>query len=621
MTMLTPAGSFGRTGSFLLAAAWGLACCPLAQAAENPTDLGNYPARYMGGEATLATAPSGAIINEQVLKSIVHLMHPPRSVVEVAEGLWVVRTESILNCIVIEAPEGLIVYDTGDSGREGREFREAIEAQISRRPIKAFIYSHSHYVLGTGSMVDDPQSVMILGHPKLNETVRSSLEGGGAPSVIPELGPVLTARAAVQFLNFIPATGPDAGLAPKIELGTPAFLPVNRPVQDGEILEVAGLKLQFFTEFVSDDYSVTVYIAEKKAVLNNFFWPGTPNLYTLRGAVFRDPMQWHGGLKLIRDLRPHYLLNTHAKSVVGEDQVAEVVTNYMDLIALTYDQSLRGILRGLGPDDLRYFVYKPSHLADAVYNFEGYGETTWFPPATFYFQMGWYDRDASKIFQLPPRQEAERLVALMGGREKVVEQAALALEKKEYAWAAQLVNYVYLLHPDDRRARQIKADALRKLGQLATGSIGRSFLLSEARALEGQETIPQVIPPAPAIIAGSPATFVNYHRVRIDPRRAEKVDQVITFSFGDETVGLHVRRGVAEFLPEPAKHFRQPDLSLSLDGPTWARLYLNASDLATEIKAGNVQITRGDAAAAGAVLDLFDRFDPARNATIPPLHD
>ena len=156
----------------------------------------------------------------------------------------------------------------------------------------------------------------------------------------------------------------------------------------------------------------------------------------------------------------------------------------MDLISLTYDQTLRGILKGLGPDDLRYFFYKPAHLADAYYNAEVYGETPWFPPAIFYFQMGWFDRDPTKLFKLAPKEEAARLVQLMGGPDKVVAAAKAALDKREYAWAAQLVNYAFLLEPDSKQIRQIKADALRKMGQLAFGSIGRSFLISEARALK-----------------------------------------------------------------------------------------------------------------------------------------
>ena len=113
-------------------------------------------------------------------------------------------------------------------------------------------------------------------------------------------------------------------------------------------------------------------------------------------------------------------------------------------------------------------------------------KSTWYPPAVFYYQMGWYDRDATQIFKVPPKEEAERLVALMGGRDKVVAAAKEALlDKKEYAWAAELVNYVYKLDPNDAEARQIKADALRKLGELVPlVQLAGRFCISEARALE-----------------------------------------------------------------------------------------------------------------------------------------
>jgi alkyl sulfatase BDS1-like metallo-beta-lactamase superfamily hydrolase len=579
-----------------------------------------FPARYMGGPVELATAPNGAVIYDRVLEAMPRIVYAEPVVEEVTEGLWVIGGHSIANCVVIDAPDGLIVYDTGDWSGEGSHFRAVIEQQISKRLIKAIIYSHSHYALGGGAMVDDPASVIVNGRPKLNETVTRNLQGGGTPSAIPELGPVLTARGAVQFSNFLPEDGPDASLSVKLQVKTPAFLPVTVPVEDGQALNIAGLELQFFTEFVSDHHSVTVWIPSKRAVLNNFFWPGTPNLYSLRGAVYRDPQVWRDGLRVIRDLKPEHLLSTHARAISGEAEVRDALTTHMDLISLTFDQTLRGILRGLGPDDLRYFIYKPAHLAEAPNNAEIYGETTWFPPAVFYHQMGWYDRDTTGIYRLPPAQESERLVRLMGGRDAVITAARAALDEREYAWAAQLVNHVYLIDPQDEEARRLKAEALRKLGQQSFGSIGRAFLLSEAPALEGVESIPTLVPPRPEVIAADPATFVNYRRVRIDPRKAEMTDRLLAFDFGTRTVGLHVRRGVVEYVGDLSTYDRDADFVLQLDGAAWSRLYLNTSDLASEARSGSVSIMKGSVEEVAAVFDLFDLFSPARNVTIPQFH-
>jgi alkyl sulfatase BDS1-like metallo-beta-lactamase superfamily hydrolase len=588
-----------------------------AQTQTTMSTLPGYPSRYMGEEAHLATAPNGAIIYDRALEAGARIAYVEKTVEKVTDGVWVVGGYSIVNCIVIEAPDGLIVYDTGDNGEEGQHFREVIEAKISKRPIKAIIYSHSHYALGGGAMVDDPKSIKVIGHPRLNDTIKANLEGGGAPSAIPELGPVLTARAAVQFNNFLPRQGPDAALGARIEPKPPAFLPVNTVVEDGQTLNVAGLDLQFFTKYISDDFSVTVWVPSKKAALNNFFWPGTPNLYTLRGAVYRDPQEWRNGLRVIRDLKPTYLLNDHARAISGSERVFEALTNYMDLITLTYDQTLRGILRGIKADDLRYFIYKPKHLADDPNNAETYGETVWYPQAVYYYQLGWYDREPATLFQLPPQDTARRLIELMGGTTKVLHAARLALSKNEYAWAAQLVNYVYITNPNDRAAAQIKADALRKMGQLAFGSIGRAFLISEARALEGTEQIPRLVPPNATVIAANPTTYVNYFRVRIDPQKAEQTTKMIAFNFADRTVALDIRRGIAEYVDDLSGYYRKPDFTLSMDGAAWAKLYLNQADLAQTVNSTEVKITQGDQDSVAAILDLFDKFQPALNVTIP----
>ena len=157
-----------------------------------------------------------------------------------------------------------------------------------------------------------------------------------------------------------------------------------------------------------------------------------------------------------------------------------------------------------------------------------------------------------------------------------------------------------------------------------TGSIARAFLLSEALALEGKVTIPLLVPPTPEIIAGSPDTFVDFFRVRIDPKKAQDTDQVVQFVFTDKenkAVGLHVRRGVVEYVPVPADYYQQPDYVLALDSESWAALYLGATDLQKAIAAGKVKLAKGDQKELAGVFDLFDKLDPKRNYKIPPLEE
>jgi hypothetical protein len=52
---------------------------------------------------------------------------------------------------------------------------------------------------------------------------------------------------------------------------------------------------------------------------------------------------------------------------------------------------------------------------------------------------------------------------------------------------------------------------------------------------------------------------------------------VLEFAFNDEgnqAVGLHVRRGIAEYIPVSANCYLEADFVLKLDAETWAKRYL-----------------------------------------------
>ena len=579
--------------------------------------------RYMSGEVELTTAPNGAIINAEVLQTFPKITYTEPTTQKLAEGVWCIGGYSLANTTVIEGDDGLIVYDTGDTKEEAEHIKEAIK-KISNKPIKVVIYSHSHYSLGTGALVDNPDDVLIIGHPKLNETFESMLQGGGSPSAIPEVGPLMTSRVLIQFNNFLPTEGPDAALMGKLEVGKPiAFLQANKTVTDGEELEVLGVKLQFFTKYTSDDYNLTVYAPEKGLVMNNFFWPGTPNIYTLRGGVYRDPLIWRDGLKVIRDLQPEILSNTHTRAIVGKEEIATRITGYMDQLTLTYDQTLRGILAGMGPKELRHAMYIPEHMRNIPENAQTYGETIHFPEAIYQYVIGWFDWDVTKLFAIAPKDEAERMVRLIGGRDKVVEAAQKALDNKEFAWGAQIIQYVYLLEPANTEIRKLKAELLRQMAYRNTGSIARAFLLTEALTLEGLTAYPKLVPPSKEIIEASPTTFVDFYRVRIDPKSSETTDKVIEFEFtdkGNHSVALHVRGGIAEYVPVPADYYKEPDFTIKLEASTWADLYLNSISLDKAVSEGKVSVS-GNTNKLAEIFEMFDKFKPSQNYKIPPLED
>jgi len=605
----------------VLSAALAFASVAAAQEGSSPPS-----SRYMGAPAELVEAPNGAIVNREVLERLPKTGWTSGPEIETpVEGVYVLGGYLISACIVVEAEDGLIVFDTGDTRKDGEKLLAAIRT-FSQKPIRAIVYGHSHYCFGAGVMAEGSDDVLVIGHPDLNDLVARNLSGGGAPAFYPEVGPLLTARALQQFNQFIPDKGPDAWFSPtNLSMGEIAFLPVNRPVEDGEELEILGIRMQFFTRYGTDDKThTTVWLPDRKICIENALWATPPNLYSIRGDLYRDPREWMACVKVVRDLEPEVLVGYGHRPVVGKKKVRDTLVAYLDGIAFMLDQSLRLILGGYGPEDLRHMIRMPDYLAAEPHNFQSYGELSFQMPAIFYFTVGWYSGDAAEIFRPSPKEEAERLVKLIGGRDKVLAEAMAAFDRKEVAWAAQLVNYLYKLDPADQEVRRLKAKVLRQLAYLSTGANARSHLLTAALALEGKVTVPRLIPPGPAIIARMPETFVDYFRVRIDPLKSGDTDQVICFDFtGDHTtVGLHVRRAVAEFLPDPDEHYRPADIVLSLSGESWAKLYLSSASLEDLARAGEIEMKRGTVAEAAKILELFDKYRPERAVLVRPhLHD
>lgn len=587
-------------------------------AQEKETDDSTVVNLYMGAPVTLTEAPNGAIANKKILDGIEKVGWLKPTIDEPAEGIWVFGGYGLAPITAIDTDEGIILFDTGDSKHDGELLFEALRT-VTKKPVKAIIYGHSHTVLGASVFTEGNKDITIIGHPNLNEVLKQNEQSAGIPAYFPEIGPYLAARALIQFNAYMPKEGPDAFVVPLTLTDTEsAFIPVNTPVEDGQEMTVLGVKMQFFTKYGSDDkVHTTVWMPERKTVLTTLLWSSPPQLYSVRGDVFRDPREWIAGLKLTRDLEAEVLISAAAKSVVGKDKIKQVLEGYLDGASFVLDQSLRGILGGLGPDDLRHWVRFPEYLNEVPNNLQNYGEISSYSPAIYYQSVGWYDNDAANLKPVSPDDEAQRIVPLMGGQDKVLTAAQDAFGKKEYSWAAHLVNYLHRLDPQNAEVRKLKAEVLRQMAYVSTGGNDRAHLMSQALALEGKVTIPRLIPPAPETIEAHASTFVDYFRVRIDPSKSGKTNSFVRFDFADgASAGLHIRRAVAEFVPEPDKYYRKPDVTLSMSGETWAKVYLSQETPENMIKNGEVKVT-GDSAEATRLINLFDRYLPQKAVVIP----
>jgi alkyl sulfatase BDS1-like metallo-beta-lactamase superfamily hydrolase len=112
---------------------------------------------------------------------------------------------------------------------------------------------------------------------------------------------------------------------------------------------------------------------------------------------------------------------------------------------------------------------------------------------------------------------------------------------------------------------------------------------------------------------------VDYIRVRLDPKKSGETDMVLQFDFQKgASAGLHVRRAIAEFIEAPGEYLREPDILMELSEEAWAKVYLSAEPIRDLIQNGEIKVTKGDAREALRILELFDRYDPAKAVVVTP---
>lgn len=574
----------------------------------------SYIDLYMGQPVELATLPNGAVTHAGAQRQMARSSYLEPTVDRVAPGVTVFGGHGILNLTLIEGDDGLIVYDSGEIAADGERFLKQIRS-VSDKPIVAILYSHSNYVHGSRQLVGDGGGVLVIGHPRVN----ANLAGSATGTTFGETAPLQTARLLQQFNHFVERSGPDAAAGAVINFGKSGMLLVNTPVQDGQRLTIAGVQMQFFTRYGSDtDDCLSVYLPERGVVLNNLLWPFMPNIFTLRGAMFRDPREWRDGLQVILDLEPEVLANTHARAVRGKAAVRSALENVIDALNLVLDQTLRGMLRGLGPDELRDFVRLPPALAQHPNLAEVYGEVSHFGPYLHNHAIGWFDGDAASINPLPPIEQARQLVQAMGGRGAVLQRAVEGQQRQEHAWAVQLLQYLYRLNPRDAEVREHKARSLQAMGRVTPAHTVRSWYLTQARALRGEVDVPRLQFPPPRMLALSPpAVSMDQYRVRIDPVLAGERELTLNLHLVQPQAchGWRVRRGVAAFVADASGSDAEVELEVGFEA--WL-LFFSCRQTLAEFLA-SARVLRGTMAQAQSFFDCFDFYAPQDNHLVSPL--
>jgi alkyl sulfatase BDS1-like metallo-beta-lactamase superfamily hydrolase len=480
---------------------------------------------------------------------IAHTAEFKKEVIEVTEGVHVAIGYALANAILVEGENSNIIIDTTGTVETAREVKALFDA-INSNPIEAIIYTHNHgdHTYGATVFAED-SNPDIYAHDSTEEYLSR---------VIGIIRPIISARSNRMFGNSLPRSEVENnGIGPFLEIGRdgrqPGLLYPTKTFSDKIKFEISGVKVELFHAPGETNDQLFVWLPEKKALFpGDNFYKTFPNLYTIRGTPYRDLAGWVNSIDMMRYLQPEFLIPSHTRPLVGQDNINKILTTYRDGIQFVHDQTVRLMNLGLGPNDIAETLVLPKHLGDSPFLKEFYGSPEWSAKNVFSGYLGWFNGNPSSLKPLPQIVEAENFIKLAGDWDSLFATAETAYSNGEFQWSLQLTDYLLKSKPDDTQAKLLRQSSLVALGNKESNPNSRYYYLSSAAELDKDYRPNDILLPNIEAIKKYPIeSFMETLKVNVIPEKSidKNIQLLFTFTNSTKSFSVFLRKGVLEIQP------------------------------------------------------------------------
>lgn len=506
------------------------------------------PARSFESDGSeTVVAPNGAKVHRDHLAQNEFL---ETKFYEIGSGAWCFVGNGLSNQTFIDAPEGIIAFDTGESIQEMAVALGELRRRTNK-PIAAVVYTHFHYVDGTHAILDEVNFISplrIFGHPGI--AVNKARTGG-------EIAPAYSRGLVEQFGILLPDEGPDAlvnvglGFAyrnPAHSPATPGHLPITDALPLTGEVTIAGARVLVKHSPSDSDDSINFYFPDSGVCIHNTIWPALFNVFAIRGEEYRDPQVLIPGIENIIDWGPEYLIGTHGPPLEGGSNITEKAERYRDSIQFLWDQAVRGLNKGWTIDEIASRVSLPPQFDVDYLTSERYGIAEHHLRQICIGLRGWFDGEESRLFPEEPSSRFAKLIEGFGGRAEVARRVREAYAKDEVRWGLELATWLARSDEAVDADRQLLADGLRLVAERTPAANIRNWAVTRARHLDRQNPMDRFYRHgfnSRVLASASTLELVHTLRVLIDPSTAQGVTGHLSFLIDGEKVGLKIRNCVA----------------------------------------------------------------------------
>jgi alkyl sulfatase BDS1-like metallo-beta-lactamase superfamily hydrolase len=531
------------------------------------------------------------------------------------DKIYQVRGFDLANMTIIKGETGWILFDVLTCKETARAAIELVNQHLGARPIRAVVYSHTHIdhfggVRGVISDEDvDSGRVQVLAPAEfMKYAVAENIYTGTA----------MTRRAFFQYGLLLPRSPyghVDQAIGKNTAAGRIGLIEPTRSIeQDIEELTLDGVRMVFQnTPGTEAPAEMNSYFPDWKA-----FWAaenicGTiHNIYTLRGALVRDALEWSKKINEALYLfgqEAEVMFASHSWPRWGNDRIQEVMRTQRDTYAHLHNEVLHHANKGVTINEIHNVYQQPESLKShwAAHSYHGSEEHN--SRAVINRYLGYWDANPATLMPLSPAESAPLYVEMMGGAEPIMAKGQALYEQGQYLSAIEILNKLIYAEPHNQPAKDLLAATFEQVGyQKESPSVRNSFL---AAAFELRNGFPRnfssdTINPD-TLRAMSTDLLLDFMGIRLDSRKAAGLAFVINLSTPDNGEQYVIEMSNSTLTNSKGFHSPTADLSMTINRSDLELIMSGLSTFPQLAEEGKLKL-EGDASIIGKLQAVLVKF-------------
>jgi len=580
----------------------------MAEAGNVAWDMGSYEFLLQGKDFD-SVHPS---LQRQAILNMAYGLY------EVVPGkIYQVRGFDLANISFIKGDTGWIIFDPLTCKETARAALDLINEKLGKRPVTAVVYSHSHgdHYGGVRGVVDE-----------------ADVKSGKVPVIAPVgfmkyavtenvyAGNAMNRRMFFQYGVLLPRSPfghVDQSIGKNTAAGNMGLIQPTRIIEeDIEELTVDGVKMVFQnTPGTEAPAEMNTYFPQFKA-----FWAaenicGTiHNIYTLRGALVRDPLEWSKKVNeaLYRfGQEAEVMFASHSWPRWGNARIQEVMRTQRDAYANLNNDVLHLANQGVTINEIHNVYRSPKSLQNqwAARSYHGSEEHN--SRAVINRYLGYWDANPATLIPLSPRDSAPLYVEMMGGATKIMAKGKELYDQGKYRHAMEILNKLVYAEPENQAAKDLLADMFEQIGyQKESPSVRNSFL---AAAYELRSGMPTGATPKSAgpdtIRAMSTGLWLDFLGIRLDSKKAEDMKFVINLITPDNGEKYVVEMSNSTLTNIKDQQVKKPDLTITINRSDLEKVMAGSATMDEQITNGKANLI-GDRKPYDQLKGILVQFTP-----------